>query len=58
MIIANPIYENKITKQFSHPADTDDVRILTDILNHSGINPKDQTYRGRTGSLENGQCHV
>ncbi len=41
MIIANPIYENKITKRFSHPADTDDVRILTDILNHSGINPEE-----------------
>ncbi len=34
--------ENKITKQFSHPTDTEEVKILTDILHHSGTNPEER----------------
>lgn len=34
--------ETKITKQFSHPTDTEDVKILTDILHHSGTNPEER----------------
>jgi hypothetical protein len=30
--------ENKITKEFSHPTDNEDVKILTDILHYSGTN--------------------
>lgn len=36
----NFIDENKITKQFSHPADSEDLVILTEILHHSGTNPE------------------
>ncbi len=32
--------DKKITKQFSHPTDNEDVKILTDILHHSGTNPE------------------
>jgi hypothetical protein len=34
--------DSKITKQFSHPTDTEDVKILTDILHHSGTNPEER----------------
>jgi len=34
--------DKKITKQFSHPTDTEDVKILTDILHHSGTNPEER----------------
>ncbi len=30
--------DKRITKEFSHPTDTEDVKILTDILHHSGTN--------------------
>lgn len=38
----NFIDEKKITKQFSHPTDTEDVKLLTDILHHSGTNPEER----------------
>ena len=31
--------DKKITKQFSHPTDTEDLKILTDILHYSGTDP-------------------
>jgi hypothetical protein len=34
--------DKKITKQFSHPTDNEDVKILTDILHHSGTNPEER----------------
>jgi hypothetical protein len=34
--------DKKITKQFSHPTDTEEVKILTDILHHSGTNPEER----------------
>jgi hypothetical protein len=34
--------DKRITKQFSHPTDTEDVKILTDILHHSGTNPEER----------------
>lgn len=34
--------DKKITKQFTHPTDTEDVKILTDILHHSGTNPEER----------------
>lgn len=32
----------KITKQFSHPTDTEDLKILTDILHYSGTDPEER----------------
>lgn len=34
--------DKKITKQFQHPTDDEDVKILTDILHHSGTNPEER----------------
>ncbi|MCU0374353.1 MAG: hypothetical protein MUF24_03505 [Chitinophagaceae bacterium] len=34
--------EKKITKEFNHPTDLEDVKILTDILHHSGTNPEER----------------
>lgn len=34
--------DKKITKQFSHPTDNEDVKLLTDILHHSGTNPDER----------------
>jgi hypothetical protein len=34
--------DRKITKQFQHPTDTEDVKIMTDILHHSGTNPEER----------------
>lgn len=34
--------DRKITKQFQHPTDNEDVKILTDILHHSGTNPEER----------------
>ena len=34
--------ERKITKEFNHPTDLEDVKILTDILHHSGTNPEER----------------
>ncbi len=38
----NFLDDNKITKQFQHPTDTEEVKLLTDILHHTGINPEDR----------------
>lgn len=38
----NFVDENKITKQFSHPTDTEEVKILTDLLHHTGTNPAER----------------
>jgi septal ring factor EnvC (AmiA/AmiB activator) len=38
----NFVDDKKITKQFSHPTDSEDVKILTDILHHSGTNPEER----------------
>lgn len=38
----NFVDENRITKEFQHPTDTEDVKILTDILHHTGINPEER----------------
>ena len=38
----NFLDENKITKKFEHPTDTEEVKILTDILHHTGTNPEDR----------------
>ncbi|MFY7810430.1 MAG: hypothetical protein ACOVQ2_01745 [Flavobacterium sp.] len=38
----NFVDENKITKEFQHPTDTEDVKLLTDILHHTGINPEER----------------
>ena len=35
----NFLDENKITKEFEHPTDTEEVKLLTDILHHAGTNP-------------------
>lgn len=34
--------DRKITKQFQHPTDTEDVKIMTDILHHSVTNPEER----------------
>ena len=34
--------DNKITKQFEHPTDIEELKIITDILHHTGINPEDR----------------
>jgi hypothetical protein len=39
---ANFTDDRKITKQFPHPADTEEVRIITDILHHAGTNPDER----------------
>jgi hypothetical protein len=38
----NFVDENKITKQFSHPTDSEELILLTDILHHSGTNPENR----------------
>ncbi len=38
----NFVDDRKITKQFPHPADTEEVKILTDILHHTGTNPEER----------------
>ncbi len=38
----NFVDDKKITNQFSHPTDSEDVKILTDILHHSGTNPEER----------------
>lgn len=38
----NFLDDNKITKQFQHPTDTEEVKLLTDILHHTGTNPEDR----------------
>lgn len=38
----NFVDDRKITKQFQHPTDNEDVKILTDILHHSGTNPEER----------------
>ncbi|MBN2746637.1 MAG: hypothetical protein JXR34_07900 [Bacteroidales bacterium] len=38
----NFVDDKKITKQFQHPTDTEDVRLLTDILHHTGTNPEER----------------
>lgn len=38
----NFIDDKKITKQFNHPTDNEDVKILTDILHYSGTNPEER----------------
>jgi hypothetical protein len=38
----NFLDENKITKNFEHPTDTEEVKLLTDILHHTGTNPEDR----------------
>ncbi|MBS1777277.1 MAG: Rpn family recombination-promoting nuclease/putative transposase [Bacteroidetes bacterium] len=39
---SNFIDDRKIIKQFPHPTDTEDVKILTDILHHSGSDPDER----------------
>src|SRR5215211_3201790 len=34
--------DRKITKQFPHPTDTEEVKIITDILHHAGTNPEER----------------
>ena len=36
------IDDKKITKEFNHELDTDDIKITTDILHHSGTNPEER----------------
>jgi hypothetical protein len=38
----NFIDDKKITKQFSHPMDNEDVKVLTDILHYTGTNPEER----------------
>jgi len=38
----NFIDEKKITKEFNHETDIEEVKIITDILHHSGTNPKEK----------------
>jgi hypothetical protein len=38
----NFVDSNKITKEFMHDADIEEVKIITDILHHSGTNPKER----------------
>ena len=38
----NFVDDRKITKKFSHPTDTEEVKILTDILHHSGSDPDER----------------
>lgn len=39
---SNFIDENRITKEFIHPTDTEELVILTDILHHTGTNPENR----------------
>lgn len=39
---SNFVDDRKITKQFSHPTDNEEVKIMTDILHHSGTNPEER----------------
>jgi chromosome segregation ATPase len=39
---SNFIDNKKITKQFKHPTDDEDVKIMTDILQHAGSNPEER----------------
>lgn len=34
--------DRKITKIFTHPTDVEEVKIITDILHHSGVNPEER----------------
>ena len=36
--------DKRITKEFSHPTDTEDLKILTDILHHSGTNLEERKH--------------
>jgi hypothetical protein len=38
----NFVDSNKITKEFIHETDIEEVKIITDILHHSGTNPKER----------------
>jgi hypothetical protein len=38
----NFVDEHKLAKQFTHSADSEDIKILTDILHHSGTNPEER----------------
>ena len=38
----NFVDSNKITKEFLHDADIEEVKIITEILHHSGTNPKER----------------
>jgi hypothetical protein len=38
----NFVDSNKITKEFMHETDIEEVKIITDILHHSGTNPKER----------------
>ena len=38
----NFVDSNKITKEFMHDADIEEVKIIPDILHHSGTNPKER----------------
>jgi hypothetical protein len=38
----NFVDSNKITKEFKHETDIEEVKIITDILHHSGTNPKER----------------
>jgi uncharacterized protein (DUF3084 family) len=39
---SNFIDNKKITKQFKHPTDDEDVKIMTEILQHAGSNPEER----------------
>lgn len=34
--------DTKITKQYSHPTDNEEVKLMTEILHHSGTNPEER----------------
>lgn len=38
----NFVESNKITKEYMHKTDLEEVKIITDILHHSGTNPKER----------------
>ncbi len=38
----NFVDDTKITKQYSHLADNEDVKLMTEILHHSGTNPEER----------------
>ncbi|NJN77977.1 MAG: hypothetical protein HC803_06290 [Saprospiraceae bacterium] len=39
---SNFIDDNKVVKEFKHSTETEDVKIITDILHHSGTNPTER----------------
>ena len=53
----NFVDEKKITKEFNHEVDIEEIKIATDILHHSGTNTEERN-RKRTRGLAISKCNV